>query len=524
MPVLDPALTAQLTQLAALIREPVVLAASLGDDERSAQIKSLLEEVAAVRPEMITVTDVPDARTPSFAIRRVGSDVAVRFAGMPLGHEFSSLVLALVQVGGHPVKADPELIEAIKALPSAEFVTYMSLTCQNCPTVVQALNSISVLNPGIRHTAVEGGAFPDEVAQRQVLAVPTVFRDGEVWGSGRMELAEIVSKLDAGTAARAAETIAAKEPFDVLVLGGGPAGAAAAIYAARKGVRTGLVADRIGGQVLETMVIENLISVPETEGPKLGAALEAHVRAYPVDVIEQQRASALVPAGDDGLIRIDLAGGGALRSRTVILATGASWRTLGVPGENEYRNKGVTFCPHCDGPLFAGKAVAVVGGGNSGIEAAIDLAGVVSHVTVVEFLDALKADDVLVRKARSLPNLDIILGAATTEVIGDGTKVAALAYTDRASGEARRLEVDGIFVQIGLLPNTSWLDGSGVALAARPREIVVDTKGATNISGVFAAGDCTTQPFKQIVISMGSGATAALGAFEHLIRTSAPAS
>lgn len=521
MAILDEALTAQLRQLVALIKEPIELAASLGIDETSARTGALLDEIAATRPDMITVTQEPNDRTPSFAIRRTGTDVEVRFAGVPLGHEFSSLVLALVQVGGHPVKAEPELIEAIKALPAHEFTTYMSLSCINCPTVVQALNSISIINPAIKHTAVEGGAFSAEVKERNILAVPTVYMDGSEWGHGRMELDEIVTKLDASASEKAAASLSAKDPFDVLIVGGGPAGLTAGLYAARKGIRTGVVVDRLGGQVLDTNSIENLPSIIETQGPELGSALGLHIDRYAVDMMRNQRAAGLTPAGADGLTTVTLENGGTLKSRTVIVTTGARWRTLGIPGEEEYRNKGVTFCPHCDGPLFAGKNVAVVGGGNSGVEAAIDLAGVVKHVTVVEFLDQLKADDILLRKARSM-GIDFILGAAATEVVGDGKQVTGLKYTDRATGEGRELAIDAVFVQIGLLPNTGWLEGSGVELTARMKEIIVDDRGATTLPGVFAAGDCTTVPYKQIVISMGQGATAALGAFDHLIRATAP--
>ena len=326
-----------------------------------------------------------------------------------------------------------------------------------------------------------------------------------------------------GAADRAAAAIAEKDPFDVLVVGGGPAGAAASIYAARKGIRTGIAAERFGGQVLDTMAIENYISVPYTEGPKFGGALEDHVRQYDVDIMNTQRAAKLVPAAtDNGLVEVELEGGSSLLARTVILSTGARWRSMNVPGETEYRNKGVTYCPHCDGPLFKGKRVAVIGGGNSGVEAAIDLAGIVAHVTLIEFDSALRADEVLQRKLRSLPNVDILLSSLTTEVIGDGGKVTGLSYKDRTTDESRTLELEGVFVQIGLLPNTEWLKGS-IELSPRG-EIVVDDRGQTSVPGVFGAGDCTTVPYKQIVIAAGAGATAALSAFDHLIRTSAPES
>ncbi len=513
---LDANAIAQLKKYLELVSLPIELAASLDDSSASARTRELLGEIAALSP-LVSIVEEPDTRTPSFAIRRAGTDVSVRFAGLPMGHEFASLVLALVQVGGHQPRLDEETIAAIKALKGGEFVTYMSLTCQNCPTVVQALNTMSIINPMIRHVAVEGGTFKEEVEARGIRAVPTIYRDGELFGQGRMDVADFIARLDEGASARIAESLDAKEPFDVLVVGGGPAGATAAIYAARKALRTGLLATRFGGQVLDTMAIENFISVPHTEGPRLGAALEEHVRSHEVDITTGVKASSLTPAGEDGLITVEVEGGGTLRSRSVVLATGAHYRTMGVPGEQEYRNKGVTFCPHCDGPLFKGKPVAVIGGGNSGIEAAIDLAGVASHVTVVEFLDTLKADAVLVDKLRSLPNVDILTSTRVVEVVGDGSQVTGLEVEDRSSGEVRHLSLEGVFVQIGLLPDTSWLDG--VIDRNRSGEIMTDARGATSLPGVFAAGDCADTPYKQIVISLGSGATAALSAFDHLIRS-----
>ena len=519
---LDQNLTTALKSYLERLTEPVELEASLDDSRASAQTKELLGEIAALS-DRVTVTSGDDARKPSFAIKRAGSDISVRFAGVPLGHEFTSLVLALLQVGGVAPKVSEETAAAVRAIEGDHhFETYMSLTCQNCPDVVQALNAMSVLNPRITHVAIEGGAFQGEIEARKVLAVPTVYRNGELFGQGRMTLEEIVGKLDSGAAARDAERLGALEPFDVLVVGGGPAGSAAAIYASRKGIRTGIVAERFGGQVMDTMAIENFISVQRTEGPKLAAALEEHVRSYEVEVMELQRVAALTPTTEPGgLAEVRLDNGAVLRSRTVILATGARWRHMGVPGEEDYRNKGVTFCPHCDGPLFKGKRVAVIGGGNSGIEAAIDLAGVVGHVTVLEFMDELRADAVLQRKLYSMPNVEVILSAKTTEVLGNGEQVTGLDYEDRTTGEAKHLDLEGIFVQIGLLPNTDWL-GEAVTLSPR-KEILIDERGQTSAPGIFAAGDCTTVPYKQIVISLGSGATAALGAFDHFIRTTAPA-
>jgi alkyl hydroperoxide reductase subunit F len=453
----------------------------------------------------------------------VDSDISVRFAGIPMGHEFTSLVLALLQVGGHPPKVEPEVIEQVRQLEGDfSFETYFSLSCQNCPDVVQALNLMSVINPRIRHVAIDGALFQEEVEARQVMAVPSVYLNGEPFGQGRMELAQILAKLDTGSVAREAEKIGRKEAFDMLVIGGGPAGSAAAVYAARKGIRTGVVAERFGGQVLDTMGIENFISVKATEGPRLVAALEQHVREYDVDVMNLQRAEKLIPAKQPGgLVEVQLASGASLKSRSVVLSTGARWRSMNVPGESEYRNRGVAYCPHCDGPLYKGRRVAVIGGGNSGVEAAIDLAGIVRHVTLIEFDTKLRADEVLQRKLRSLPNVEVLLNAQTTEVLGDGQKVVGLEWKDRASGVLTRLELEGIFVQIGLLPNTEWLKGV-VELSPRG-EILVDERGQTSVPGVFAAGDATTTPYKQIIIAMGAGSTAALAAFDHLVRSSAPA-
>jgi NADH-dependent peroxiredoxin subunit F len=515
---LDANLTQQLKAYLVNIREPIELVASLGDDSKSRELETLLDEIAALSDKVAVVRGGDDARRPSFLIRRTGTDMAVRFAGLPMGHEFTSLVLALLQVGGHPSKAAPELLEQVKGLEGDyAFETYFSLSCQNCPDVVQALNLMAVLNPGITHTAIDGGLFPEEVAERKVMAVPTVFLNGEPFASGRMELEQIVARLDTAADARTAARIAGKEPFEVLVIGGGPAGAAAAIYAARKGIRTGIAAERFGGQVLDTMAIENFISVSHTEGPKLATHLEQHVKDYDVDIMNHQQAARLVPAKHEGgLHEVVLASGASLKARTVILSTGARWRTMGVPGEEEYRNKGVTYCPHCDGPLFKGKRVAVIGGGNSGVEAAIDLAGIVGHVTLIEYDSQLRADAVLQRKLGSLANVKVITSALTTEVAGDGQKLTSLTYKDLNHGTEHQVELEGIFVQIGLVPNTEWLKDS-IALSPRG-EIEIDARGETSQKGIFAAGDCTTVPYKQIVIAMGAGSTAALSAFDYMIR------
>jgi alkyl hydroperoxide reductase subunit F len=518
---LDATLKTQLAAYLEKLQLPIELNAALDDSESSQELRALIDDIATLSDKIAVGTLVAE-RVPSFEIRRAGTDTAVGFAGLPMGHEFTSLVLALLQVGGHPPREDADVIEQAQALSgNYVFETYFSLSCQNCPDVVQALNLLAVLNPGVKHVAIDGALFQEEVERRQVMAVPSVYLNGQPWGSGRMTLAEILAKLDTGAVARAAEKIAAKEAFDMLVVGGGPAGASAAIYAARKGIRTGLVAERFGGQVADTLGIENFISVNHTEGPKLVAQMEQHVKEYEVDVMPLQRVAELLPAGADGLIELKLDSGASLKTRSVVLSTGARWRQMGVPGEEQYRNKGVAYCPHCDGPLFRGKRVAVIGGGNSGVEAAIDLAGIVSHVTLIEFDTKLRADEVLQRKLRSLPNVEILVNAQSTEVLGDGQKVTGLNWRDRGSLEIQRIELEGIFVQIGLLPNTEWLKGT-LALSARG-EIEIDAHGKTSLPGVYAAGDCTTVPYKQIIIAMGAGATAALGAFDHLMRASAPA-
>ena len=525
---LDDQLKSQLSAYLERVTQSFEIVASLDDSETSVQTRELLETIQTLRSDKISLrTDGNDARKPSFTLQRAGAQNSLRFAGLPLGHEFTSLVLALLWTGGHPPKVEADVIEQIQALAPADgsdfnFEVYMSLTCHNCPDVVQAMSLMAIINPRIKTTVIEGGAFQQEVTEREIMAVPMVFLNGKVFGSGRMTVEEVIAKLDTGAAAREAAKLSAKEAYDVLIVGGGPAGAAAAVYAARKGIRTGVAAERFGGQVNDTLDIENYISVSKTDGPKFAAALEQHVRDYEVDLMNLQRARALKPAATEGgLIEITLENGGTLQSRSVIISTGARWRNMNVPGEEQYRTKGVTYCPHCDGPLFKGKAVAVIGGGNSGVEAAIDLAGVVKHVTVLEFAGELKADAVLQRKLRSLPNVDVILNAQTTEVNGDGNRVTGITYKDRTSEEVRQIALEGIFVQIGLLPNTDWLKGT-VELS-RYGEVVVDAHGRTNVPGVFAAGDCTTVPYKQIIIAAGDGAKAALGAFDHLIRTSAPA-
>jgi NADH-dependent peroxiredoxin subunit F len=511
---LDINLKSQLKGYLERLSQPVQMAAAVDGSDASRDMMELLQEIASLSTLVTIAHDEEAPFKPSFALGRPGAASRVRFAGVPLGHEFTSLVLALLQAGGYPPKLDAAAVAQIRALDGDfYFETVVSLSCQSCPGVVQALNAMAALNPRIRHTMIDGALFPDAVERRRVLAVPAVFLNGKPFGEGRMELAEILLKVDAGAAAAATANLSAKAPFDVLVVGGGPAGAAAAIYAARKGIRTGIAAERLGGQLLDTVGIENFISVKETEGHKLATGLNQHVATYDVDVMNSQRADGL-SVGD--LIEVKLNGGATLKARTVVIATGARWREINVPGEREYRNRGVVYCPHCDGPLFRGKRVAVIGGGNSGVEAAIDLAGLVSHVTLIEFDAALKADAVLTAKLNSLANVAVITGGQILAVVGDGQRVTGLQYQERSSGELRELELAGVFVQIGLVPNTDWLKGT-VRLSPRG-EVEVDARGQTSVPGVFAAGDRTVVPYKQIVIAMGEGAKASLSAFDHLIR------
>jgi len=512
---LEAAIATQLKSYLGNLKRPIELIGSLDDSAKSTEVRELLTEIASMSDLVTFIEKNDDKRMPSFLVTQPNGDENIRFAGIPMGHEFTSLVLALLHTGGHPAKIEADVIEQIKGLKGKyEFETYISLSCQNCPEVVQALNVMSVFNPDISHTMIDGALYQSEIDERQIMSVPTVYLNGEVFGQGRISLAEIIGKLDSGAAAREAEKISEQAPYDVLIVGGGPAGASAAVYAARKGIRTGIVAERFGGQVMDTMAIENFISVKATEGPKLVSALEEHVKEYDVDIMNLQRAKTL--SKRDGMIHIETETGASLSSKAVILATGARWRELNIPGEQEYRGHGVAYCPHCDGPLFKGKAVAVVGGGNSGVEAAIDLAGIVSHVTLLQYDAELTADAVLQTKLHSLPNVTVITNAQSSEVTGDGKKVSGLDYKDRVSGDTRHLELAAVFIQIGLVPNTDWVKDT-IDLS-QYGEIEVDNHGMTSMPGVFAAGDVTTIPYKQIIMAMGDGARAALGSFDYLIR------
>lgn len=518
---LDQNTTAQLKTLLERLEAPIEIVASLDDSEKSQKIKDLVSQIEVLSDKVTARYDGTHSRRPSFAIAKVGEKARVHFAGLPMGHEFTSLILALLQTSGYPPKISDELLNQIKQLNlKANFDVFISLSCHNCPDVVQALNIIAIYNPETTATMIDGAFFQDEVEQRKILAVPMVFQDNEHFGQGRMTLEEIVAKLDTNSAQKEAEKLNARAAFDVLVVGGGPAGSTAAIYAARKGIQTGIVAERFGGQVMDTMDIENYTTVKKTQGPKFSMDMEAHVREYGVDIMNLQRVKNIIGADktEDGLVHVELENGAVLESKTVILATGAKWREMGVAGEQEYRTRGVAYCPHCDGPLFKGKKVAVIGGGNSGVEAAIDLAGIVEHVTLIEFGATLRADQVLQDKLRSLANATIITNAQTTEILGDGSQVTGLSYKNRATDELHHIELSGIFVQIGLLPNTEFLKSTQVELS-KYGEIMINERNETNVQGVFAAGDCTTVPYKQIIIATGEGAKASLSAFDYIIRS-----
>ena len=505
---LNADLKQQLQQLLGLMEGDVEFRTSIGSDDKSKELKELLDEIAEMS-EHITIVEKELKRTPSFSVSKPDEEAGVTFAGIPLGHEFNSLVLAILQVSGRAPKEKQSIIDQIKGLEGKyNFETYVSLTCQKCPDVVQALNLMSVVNPNITHTMIDGSVFREE--SEDIMAVPAVFLDGEEFGNGRMTISDILTKL--GSTQDASE-FEGKDPYDVLIIGGGPASGSAAIYTARKGLRTGIVADRIGGQVNDTAGIENFITVKETTGSQFSANLAAHIEEYDIDTMTGIRATNIEKT--DQAIRVTLENNAVLETKTAIISTGASWRKLNIPGEDRLINKGVAFCPHCDGPLFENKDVAVIGGGNSGVEAAIDLAGIVKHVTLFEYSSELKADTVLQDRLRSLSNVDIHTNARTAEVLGED-HVTGISYEDLNSGEMKELSLDGIFVQIGLVPNTSWI-GDAVELNNRG-EVVIDRNNNTNVPGIFAAGDVTDQKNKQIIISMGAGANAALNAFDYIIR------
>lgn len=513
---LDNQVKEQLRNYLAKLVNPIEIVASINDTEKSREMTALLQDIAELSSK-ITLTEQAneDKRSPSFSVNRPDGNVHIRFAGLPMGHEFTSLVLALLQTGGYPSKVEPDVIEQIRNLEGTyQFETYISLSCQNCPEVVQALNLMAVINPNISHVMIDGAIFQDEVNDRHIMAVPTIYLNGKEFGQGRMNIKEILAKVDTGSSKREAEKISAKAPFDVLVIGGGSAAVTSAIYAARKGIRTGLITENFGGQILNTTDIENIIAIKKIEGTHLAAVYEDNVRNHDIDVMMSHRATNLVPGE---LIEVQLENGASVKSRTVIVATGASWRKMQVPGEEKYIGRGIAFCPHCDGPLYKNKKIAVIGGGNSAVEAAIDLATIAEHVSVLVRGTKLTADTVLQDKLFSLKNVTLITQAKTVEVTGDGQKVNGLVYQDLSTSSNRTLPVAGIFVQIGQVPTTEWLKETPVRLNEK-NEIEVDVYNRTSVPGIFAAGDVTSSPYKQIVIAMGDGAKASLSAFDYLIR------
>lgn len=514
---LDSSIFEQLKAHFANLESDYVFSVCPSEHPSQAELMDLLQSLASASPKLRVVEQGPTVPEVQFELLKDGAPTGIRFRAVPGGHEFTSLVLAVLNADGKGKLPDAAIARRIKSLQGPiDLRTYISLSCTNCPDVVQALNQMALIHGDLRHSMVDGGIATDEVTRLGIQAVPTVYAGDKPIHVGKSTLAELLEVLEetfgvAPSGENAAPT--EKKAYDVVVIGGGPAGISAAIYSARKGLRTAVVAQKVGGQVQETLGIENLVSVTYTEGPKLAADLANHLKSYPVELLEHRRVERIVNADAK---EISLKGGEVLTAATIILAMGAKWRELGIPGEKEYLGRGVAFCPHCDGPFYKGKRIAVIGGGNSGVEAAIDLAGICQHVTLVEFLDVLKADSVLVKKLKSLPNVDIIVNARATEIVGGGQSVTALKYRDRPTDEEREVTLDGVFVQIGLVPNSSI--AKDIVDTNRFGEIVIDAKCRTSTPGIYAAGDVTTVPFKQIVIAMGEGAKAALSAFEDRMR------
>lgn len=509
--ILDETIKLQLKEYLSLLEDEVVIKKYTGTDEVSLQMDELLEELNKLSSKIHIEEEVLN-RMPSFKLTKRDTDSGITFAGVPLGHEFSSLVLALLQVSGRPPKMEQEVVDRIKLIKrELSFETYISLSCHNCPDVVQALNMMSILNPHIQHTMIDGNVFRKEVEDKEIMAVPSIYLNGEYFNSGRITLEDVLQQLGIEDA-RPQHLV--EQVFDSVVVGAGPGGCSAAIYMARKGLKTALIAKHFGGQVTETLSIENLISLKYIEGPNLGRNLEEHVKQYDIEVISNQLVTQLGKVEDR--FEVVLENRLKLKAKAVILATGAKWRNLNVPGEVEFKNKGVAYCPHCDGPLYKGKKVAVVGGGNSGVEAAIDLSQIAEHVYLLEFMPQLKADEILQSKLKALNNVTILTHVKVQEIKGK-TKVEEIMYQDTVTEEIQSISLEGVFIQIGLSPNTDWLKGQ--VSCNKIGEIIVDRKGRTNLEGIFAAGDCTDSPYKQIIIAMGSGATAALSAFDYLMNS-----
>lgn len=515
---LDAELKEQLKSVFAALENKIALvyAPSFHSDQQ--ELVELLQGVASTSTHIEARLSAPEdgkqSPTPQFYLEKNGTATGVKFTGIPGGHEFSSLVLAILNADGKGKMPDAMLIRRIKKLKGPISIqTYISLTCENCPDVVQALNQMALLHGHFKHEMIDGAYAQDEIEKLGIQGVPSLVVNSKMVHSGKISLLDLIAKLETLFGVSESEAAAVADMnlghFDVVVVGGGPAGASAAIYSVRKGLKTALLAEKFGGQVQETKGIENLISVPYTEGPQLSANLNQHVAAYPIHVLEHRKVKTIQR---DGVKKIDLESGEYLTAEAIIVATGAKWRELGVPGEKEYLGRGVAFCPHCDGPFYKGKKIAVIGGGNSGVEAAIDLAGIVKEVVVFEFNPQLKADQILVNKLKSMPNVSIVTNAKTQQILGDGQKVNGIEYVDRATNQVKQMPLEGLFIQIGLLPNSGFL--KGVVELSKFGEVIVDNKGHTSAPGIYAAGDVTTTPYKQIIIAMGEGAKAALAAFE----------
>ncbi|MFC3122175.1 alkyl hydroperoxide reductase subunit F [Agaribacter flavus] len=500
------------------LQNTITLVVQTGEHDKRQELVDMLSQIASLSDKVsVEERDTNGVlRSPlSFTLEQNGQASGIVFSGVPGGHEFNSLILALLQTGGSKLKLDDSIQNMVKKVNSKlDFQVFVSLSCHACPDVVQAMNQFALLNENISAEMIDGGVYPDLVDEKKIQGVPTVFLNGEVFASGKVEIAGIVEKL--GKVAPEILQASNDEPElplqDVTVIGGGPAGVAAAIYSARKGLNVTIVADRFGGQVKDTMGIENLISVPKTTGPELAGSLMQHLNDYDVTLKEHLRVDSI----ENGFIKtIQLNNGEVFKTRTIIVATGANWRELGVPGEKENIGNGVAYCPHCDGPFYKGKDVAVIGGGNSGVEAALDLAGIVNKVTVFEFMPELKADGVLVEQLEKRDNISVIKNVATKQVLAETGKVNAIEYIDRETNEVLKKDLQGIFVQIGLVPNSKVVDG--LVDLSKHGEIIINEKGQTSEEGIFACGDVTTVPYKQIVVAMGEGSKAALAAFDYLL-------
>lgn len=507
---LDTTLKVQTQQYLELLEGPVQLAMHIDESEHGKELEAFVKEICSWSDKLSYTYDEMIPYVPAFRLDPAGNKGRVTFAGVPVGHEYNSFILALIQTSGRTPNLPENTIQVVRQVSQTiQLTTYVSLTCHNCPDVVQSLNSLAILNPNISHTMVNGAWFKEEVEAQSIMAVPAVYKDGEFFLSGKQTLTELLAALDI----QEDEQVMTDTLYDVLVVGGGPAGVSAALYTARKGVKTALVVKEFGGQINETLAIENIVGIPTVEGPALSTQFEQQIRSLDIDIIEGHFVQDIEQAeADEKVIILD--NKRQIKAKTIIVATGSHWRHLNVPGEQEFKNKGVAYCPHCDAPLFADKRVAVVGGGNSGVEAALDLAGIAKEVTLLQYNHELTADDILKQRVEQMSNVNVLTDAQTLSIDGE-THVTGLTYRDLEHKKEVSLELDGVFIQIGLMPNTAWVKDR-LDLNERG-EIKVDKTGATSVPGIFAAGDCTDSAYKQIVISMGSGATAAISAFNYLM-------